>query len=42
MIENLIYKVLGTLIAIAGAAALIGGFTWIALSIWKVIFGFFM
>lgn len=39
MIENFIYRVLGTLIAIAGASVLIGGFTWVAVRIWTAIIG---
>lgn len=39
MIENFIYRVLGTLIAIAGASTLIGGFTWLAVKVWASVIG---
>lgn len=39
MIERLIYRALGTLIAIAGACTLIGGLTLLAIKIWVSIIG---
>lgn len=39
MIEKLIYRILGTLIAITGVSVLIGGFTWVAVRIWTAIIG---